>query len=139
SELNILYLTSDFLWSHEFSPEFALNYGAGAGLGIVFGDLFRAQSYPTAPGQDPKDYSKCPGILDESQTQGAWYCDDENEHFGNYKEKSLFDGGSKPPIFPWLALQTGLRYKPSRSFAARLDLGFGTSGFFLGLGADYGL
>ena len=49
------------------------------------------------------------------------------------------DGGSKPMIFPWLVLQTGLRYKPHRNFVARLDAGFGTSGFFLGLGADYGL
>jgi hypothetical protein len=42
-------------------------------------------------------------------------------------------------VFPWLALQTGIRYKPHRNFAARLDLGVGTSGFFFGLGADYGL
>jgi hypothetical protein len=42
-------------------------------------------------------------------------------------------------LFPWFVLQTGLRYKPHRNFAMRFDAGFGTSGFFLGLGADYGL
>jgi hypothetical protein len=42
-------------------------------------------------------------------------------------------------LFPWFVLQTGLRYKPHKNFAARLDAGFGTSGFFLGLGLDYGL
>jgi hypothetical protein len=57
SNLKILYLTSDFVWSHPFSPEWALNYGFGAGFGIVFGELHRSQSYPTAPGQQraPRD------------------------------------------------------------------------------------
>ena len=38
-----------------------------------------------------------------------------------------------------LALQTGLRYKPHKKFVGRLDLGLGLSGFFLGVGADYGI
>jgi len=135
SNIKILYLTSDFLWSHEFSPEFALNYGLGAGLGVVFGDLHRNQSTPGTSGQtDPNKFQKCTG----PSTIDA-YCDSSNKHYGNYTEPSWANGGSKPIVFPWLALQTGLRFKPSKSFAARLDLGFGTSGFFLGLGADYGL
>ncbi len=69
----------------------------------------------------------------------ASYCDDKNDHYGNYTEKSWAGGGSKPIFFPWLALQTGIRFKPSHSIATRLDLGFGTSGFFFGIGADYGL
>jgi hypothetical protein len=36
-------------------------------------------------------------------------------------------------------MQTGFRYKPSKKFVGRLDAGFGTSGFFIGLGGDYGL
>lgn len=135
SNIKILYLTSDFIWSHPLSPEFAVNYGAGAGLGIVFGDLHRVQSYPTAVGQDPNDFSKCAGVGNPNVT----FCDNENKHFGNYTEPSWANGGSKPNIFPWLAVQTGFRYKPSRQFVARLDVGFGLSGFFFGLGADYGL
>jgi hypothetical protein len=133
AKMQILYLTSDFLWSHEFSPEFALNYGVGAGFGFVFGSLHRTQSYPTVPGQDPNNYAKCisPGI------PNAAYCDDTG-HYGA-SEPGWASGGSKPLLFPWLALQTGLRFKPAKSFAGRLDLGFGTSGFFFGLGADYGL
>jgi hypothetical protein len=141
ADIKILYLTSDFMWTHDFSPEFGLNYGVGAGFGIVFGDLRRNQSYPTADGQNPDDYSKCRALNDPDQaaTFDQWYCDDENDHFGNYTEPSWANGGSKPNIFPWLALQTGVRYKPSRNFVARLDLGFGTSGFLFGLGLDYGL
>jgi hypothetical protein len=103
----------------------------GAGLGIVWGPLYRNQAYPDASGK----YQKCVGVGNPR----ADYCGGDNDHYGNYEEKGWADGGSKPSVFPWLALQTGLRYKPHRNFVARLDAGFGLSGFFLGLGADYGL
>jgi hypothetical protein len=142
ANMTILYLTSDFLWSHEFTPEVALNYGLGAGLGFVFGSLNRTQSYPTKAGQNPNDYAKCSGSNDataQSQSFSQGYCGTDNNHYNGYTEPSWANGGSKPNIFPWLALQTGLRFKPSRTVAMRLDLGFGTSGFFFGLGGDYGL
>jgi hypothetical protein len=138
SELKVVFLTADFLWTHQFSPELGLNYGMGAGFGFVFGDLRRVQATPPGPGfvaGDPYDYQKCvaPGNPNSS------YCGTDNDHYGDYTEPSWANGGSKPIIFPWLVLQTGLRYKPHRNFVARLDAGFGTSGFFVGLGANYGL
>ncbi len=138
SELKMIYLTTDFLWSQEFTPSLALNYGAGFGFGIVFGDLFRTQAIP--PGNreagDPYTYQKCnaPG-----SPAGGDYCDNDNEHYNGFVEPSWAGGGSVPVIFPWLALQAGLRFKPHKNFVARLDAGFGTSGFFAGLGLDYGL
>jgi len=135
SRITMLYLTSDFLWSHPFSPQWALNYGFGAGFGIVFGNIYRTQSYPTPPGEDPNNYSKCLGPLNPDPV----YCDTSNNHYNGYSEPSWANGGSKPILFPWLAVQTGVRFKPSRTIAARLDVGFGTSGFFFGLGGDYGL
>ncbi len=139
SDLNVIYLTADFLWSQELGPQFAVNYGMGAGFGLVFGDLFRTQAYPESgnPNEDPYKWKKCTGPNDPAGT-GA-FCGSDNDHYGGYTEPSWADGGSKPIIFPWLVLQTGFRYKPSKSFVGRLDLGFGTSGFFFGLGADYGL
>lgn len=135
STAKILYLTSDFMWTHQFSPEVGLNYGVGAGIGFVFGDIYRTQSYPTVPGQNANDYSKCvaPGIPNPQ------YCDPSNDHYNGYTEASWANGGSKPILFPWLMLQVGMRYKPIRSFVGRLDLGFGTSGFMIGIGGDYGL
>lgn len=143
SSIKILYLTSDFMWTHQFSPEWGLNYGVGAGLGIVFGDLHRNQTYPASgdPNQDPNTWTKCTdvGIPPNAISPGHPYCDNSNNHYGDYTEASWLGGGSKPVLFPWLTIQTGLRFKPSHSFAGRLDLGFGTSGFFFGLGGDYGL
>jgi hypothetical protein len=132
SKIKVLYLTADFLWSHPFSPELALNYGMGAGLGVVWGPLYRNQAYRNASG----DYVKC---ARQGDPNGGFYCGGDNNHYDNYEEPSWSDGGSKPIIFPWLALQTGLRYKPHRKFVGRLDVGFGLSGFFLGVGADYGI
>jgi hypothetical protein len=140
ANLTLLYLTSDFLWSHSFSPEWSVNYGLGIGLGFVFGTLHRVQSYPTAPGQNPNDYAKCDGVGQPFTVPAtATYCDNSNDHYNNHSESSWANGGSKPNVFPWFVAQTGVRFKPSRTIAARLDLGFGTSGFFFGLGGDYGL
>ncbi|HEX7453298.1 MAG TPA: hypothetical protein VF294_13480 [Polyangiaceae bacterium] len=137
SQIKVLYLTADFLWSHDIVPEFAFNYGVGAGFGFVWGDLKRQQAYagPGANDSTGAGYVECAGPNDPHDTRG--YCA-PGKHYG-YTEPSWANGGSKPVVFPWLVLQTGLRYKPHRNFIARLDAGFGTSGFFLGLGADYGL
>jgi hypothetical protein len=143
SELKSIFLSADFLWSQDFSPEFALNYGLAGGFGIIFGDLYRVQARPgsvAADGNTGEGFVRCSGAGDPNDVlKGGGYCDDSNKHYGNYPEKSWTDGGSKPILFPWFALQTGFRYKPHKNFVARFDAGFGTSGFFLGLGADYGL
>ncbi|HEX3854794.1 MAG TPA: hypothetical protein VHW01_27725 [Polyangiaceae bacterium] len=136
SQIKVLYLTADFLWSHDIVPEFAFNYGVGAGFGFVWGDLKRQQAFPGPGANDSTGagYLPCSGPNDP---RSPGRCLPE-KHYG-YSEPSWANGGSKPVVFPWLVLQTGLRYKPHRNFIARLDAGFGTSGFFLGLGADYGL
>jgi hypothetical protein len=144
SEIKVIYLTADFLWSAEMSPEFAFNYGMGAGFGVVFGPLYRNQAYLTGKQGDADGYTKCdapglPGDRVGGGTTGKQYCGTDNDHYGNYTEDSWAGGGSKPIIFPWLAVQTGFRFKPHKNFMARLDVGFGLSGFFFGLGANYGL
>jgi hypothetical protein len=111
----------------------------GAGIGFVFGPIKRNQAKPpTGPNgstnADPYTWQPC-----SPAERGQGTCGTDNDHYGDYEEPSWADGGSKPIVFPWLAIQTGLRYKPHRNFAMRLDLGFGTSGFMLGVGADYGL
>jgi hypothetical protein len=142
SKIKVLYLTADFLWSQELSPEVAVNFGLGAGFGIVFGDLYRVQAYPPAGASGPADYERCPAnAAGTGPAPGAHpWCGTDNDHYGDYSEPSWANGGSKPNLYPWLAFpQIGLRVKPHRNFVARLDAGFGTSGFFFGLGADYGL
>jgi len=133
SKIKILYLTADFMWSHEFTPELALNYGMGAGFGVVFGPLYRNQAYRAPDGS----FQPCIGV--NQPVTNVNYCGADNDHYNDYEEPSWSNGGSKPIIFPWLAVQTGLRYKAHRNFVARLEAGFGLSGFFFGVGGDYGL
>ncbi len=142
SKLWVLYFTTDFLWSHDFSPILALNYGVGAGIGVVFGDLHRNQAYPPYPGASPYKYNTCPYPgYSQPDFGGVDYCDTnpEHDHYGNYTEPTWAGGGNVPNIFPWLALQMGLRIKPHRHFMMHIDTGFGLSGFFFGLGGDYGI
>ncbi len=137
SDLNVVYLTADFLWSSEIVEGFSVNYGGGVGLGAVFGTLNRTEAYPEGGGTigpDGEGAVACDGPGQPVAFSG--FC----EQAGNYgPESSWANGGSKPIVFPWFALQTGLRYKPHKNFVARLDAGFGLSGFFLGLAANYGL
>ena len=138
SKIKVLYLTADFDWSHEFIPQLSLIYGFGAGVGFVWGPLYRTQAYPATPGANPdtgEGFAAYRGPNDPPTASG--YCGNDNNHYNGYTEPNWANGGSKPIIFPWLAAQTGLRFKPHRNFVGRLDLGFSTTGFFFGLGADY--
>lgn len=137
SKIKVLYLTADFNWTHNFKPQFGVNYGFGAGIGFVWGDLYRTQAYP-GQGANPdtgEGFLPCvaPG------NPNPQFCGNDNTHYNGYTEPNWANGGSKPIIFPWLAVQTGLRWKPHRNVIGRLDLGFSTSGPFFGIGADYGL
>lgn len=134
---NVLFLGSDFMWStKDFTPGLALTYGAGIGLGIVFGEMTRTQAYPDANG----NYVPCVGVGNPIVPgPGGQYCDNVNNHYDGYVEPSWANGGSSPVVFPWIAGQLGLRYKAHRNFVGRLELGFTVTSLFFGLGADYGL
>jgi hypothetical protein len=128
----VLFLGSDFMWSTpELTQGLSVIYGAGIGLGLVFGDMQRTQAYPDGNGS----YAPCAG---QFNPRGD-YCDNINDHYNGYVEPSWADGGSSPIVFPWIAGQVGLRYKAHKNFVARLEGGYAISSFFVGLGADYGL
>lgn len=140
AHLKVLYAAADFVWSHPFSPQVALLYGGGAGLGIVWGPLYREQAYPVNGGWASCGSGPPPAGTPEPK---ASYCAPDptlkTQHYHGYSEPNWANGGSKPIVFPWLALQTGVRWKPSHDFVARLDVGIGFGQFFFGVGADYGL
>jgi hypothetical protein len=142
TNLKALYLMSDFLWSSEMSPKFAINYGAGFGLGVVLGgDIHRQQARSTGNADDPASYVACaPNAAGTGPASPSNFCGTDNNHYGSYSEPSWADSGSKPIIFPWLSVQTGFRWKPVRQFAARFDIGWNLlNGPFVGLAANYGL
>lgn len=133
----ILYLGSDFMWStDEFAPGLSLVYGAGAGIGLVFGNMSRVQAYPpSGVAGDPYTYERCIG----SGNPNPLYCDNSNDHYGDHTEPTWANGGSSPLIFPWLAAQVGLRYKVSRQFVMRIEGGIMATGAFVGVAGSFGL
>jgi len=146
AHLKVLYFTADFQWSTDVSPNVAWTYGGGAGLGVVWGPLYRVQAYPSSSAENGWDY--CPGpATGASPPIQQQYCQPDPDitaagdpqHWPGYAEPSWADGGSKPLLFPWLAFQTGLRIKPDPKFVARVDVGIGFGQLWFGIGADYGL
>lgn len=137
SDMKSLYLTADFLWHQPLTEGLDLSYGGGAGIGFIFGDLYRTQAFLVDGGSpgNPEDYRPCQAVGAPSTI----YCDDANAHYPGFSEASWGDGGAKPSLFPWLAAEVGLRYQPHPQLATHLDLGVGLTGFMLGLGVDYGL
>jgi hypothetical protein len=120
----------------------SFQYGGGAGIGFVFGNLYRTQAYKEDGIYKPCTGNHNPPVLVSGSMD--FYCEDDpdhapNQHYPGYKEPSWANGGSKPIIFPWIAIQTGIRWKPHRNFVARLDAGIGLGQVFFGIGADYGL
>ena len=136
SKINVLYLTADFNWTHQISPVFGLNFGFGAGIGYVWGDLLRRQAYPkNGPASNPDSYASCagPGNPDPA------FCDGSNNHYGNYNEPSWANGGQKPMFFPWLAVGPGIRVKPHRNLMFRVDMGWALVGPYIGIAGNYGI
>ena len=148
SSMKALYATADLLWSAKISKNFEFEYGAGFGLGIIFGDLannwvFQDDVNGTLSASNGHKYSKCQFEGQGGAGSGCNKADHKNTDtakVGNYTEPSWFSGGSKPVVFPWISIpQLGLRYKPVKNFVARLGVGFALTGFWFGLNGEYGL
>lgn len=147
SSLKVIYATADLLWSTKLSKNVEFEYGAGFGLGVVFGDLVtnwvKYDDSPNAPLRNDagRGFTKCLQV--EAPGTGCNKADHQNsekDKVNDYVEPSWFSGGSRPSIFPWIAVpQIGLRFKPIKQFVGRVGLGFSLTGFWFGLSGQYGL
>lgn len=145
SGMKLLYATVDLLWSTPLSKTVEFEYGAGFGLGAVFGDLENSWVQEDPSGSlhaaNGKNFKRCETVLPPGT--GCNRADHQNsdiDKVNGYKEPSWFDGGSKPVLFPWISIpQVGLRFKPVKNFVGRLGVGFALTGFWFGLNAQYGL
>lgn len=140
SDLGVIFGKVEILYEIPLDKKsrFAFLIGGGVGLGGVVGDLYRAQAYPRQPGAGPSNPAQW-GRCTATGAPDADYCKDDNTHFGKYAEASWASGGSKPFIFPWIALpQASFRYKPLKFLQARVDVGLAlSSGFYFGGSIDY--
>ena len=143
SSMKAIYATADLLWSARIAKGIDFEYGAGFGVGFIFGDLVTNWVYEDPSGSIAAStgthYTRC-------QTTGRQGCntvDHQNSavaKVGGYTEPSWLNGGSKPAIFPHISIpQIGLRVKPVKEFEGRFGLGFSLTGFWFGFSGNYGL
>jgi hypothetical protein len=150
SKLKLINAGVDLLWGSDINPSFTFQYGITAGISAVLGDLRRVQGYVPA-GQDaenPDNVKPCEGV-GNPPSPGTNYCGNENNHYPSggaanrdswYTEPSWFNGGKKPNIYASFGPQIGIRFKPVKEFAARLQVGWDLFiGPFFGLNGSYGL
>lgn len=135
SRMKVWYLTVDAMWDHKIIERLSFNLGIGAGLGIVAGKLYRNEAYvnDTDPDIDADPDKGWPNL---SKCQGPGnpaFAGDQCPGDGNYGEADRW------PVYPWLNFQAGIKYQPVDEFIARFEFGLGSSGFWMGLGADYSL
>ena len=145
SGMKLVYASIDLLWSTKISKNVEFEYGAGFGLGAVFGDLENSWVREDPNGQLASDsgrrFSRCNAVMPAGTgCNRADHQNSEIDKVNGYKEPSWFGGGSKPALFPWISVpQIGFRFKPIKQFVARLGLDFALTGFWFGINAQYGL
>lgn len=141
SNLKLINIGVDLLWGTDFSKTFSFQYGITAGIAAVIGDLARVQGTNKAgtTGDKPENIEKCAGSNGVPTPQTA-NCAKDNDHYGDYKEASWFNGGKKPNIYASFGPQIGVRFKPVKQFMTRGFIGWDIfAGPFVGINGNYGL
>jgi len=145
SSLKAIYVGTDLLWSKEISKTLSFEYGAGFGVGFIFGSLIDNWVYDSGAagpltGSNGHHYTPCSATDGEPSCTAAEHNNSTVNKIGGYVEKNWFGGGSVPVFFPHISLpELGLRYKPIKQLETRLSVGFSLTGFFFGLSGSYGL
>lgn len=120
SRLGIVSIEANLAWKYHITKTVDIPLGVGLGVGVVTGQLLRFESYV-----DPATGARlaCTGVGNPS-----FDC----EAGGLYGPETPW------PAYPIVDFRTGVRWQIDRHFVGRFDLGLGSTGFWLGLGADYG-
>ncbi len=135
----------DLLWSTKVHRMVDIEYGLGVGVGATFGGLLLNWVYGDDQGKYVSDsgrrFSACTSNVNPPNTNGCNARDHSNsdvDRVDNYKERSWFNGGSKPSFLPILTPEIGVRIKPHQNFMTRVGLGWGLYGPWFGLSGYYG-
>lgn len=143
SSMKGLYLTADVKWSVPISKKVDFEYGAGFGVGVIFGPLKVnwLKSDPDGPyTHGDRRFSEC--ATEGAVQSGCNRKDHQNAdvaRVGGYEEPSWFNGGAKPNFLPYLAFPVGFRWRPIPQFTGRLGVGVALTGAFFAISGSYGL
>ncbi|HEY2514964.1 MAG TPA: hypothetical protein VGI39_29065, partial [Polyangiaceae bacterium] len=118
-------------------------YGAGFGLGVLFGTLKNDWVYDNTAGSlvgsNGRHFAPCQTQGDAASCQPIAHQNSTDIKVNGYNEKNWLQGGSIPVVFPRIAFpEIGVRYKPIKELETRFTMGFSLTGFFFGISGDYG-
>ncbi|MGH7281293.1 MAG: hypothetical protein ACRELY_07210, partial [Polyangiaceae bacterium] len=144
SSLKEIYLSVDLLWSLKVNRYVDFEYGAGFGLGFLFGTLETSWVYANPNGQYISDegrrFSPCLTENDDPACTRASHQNADVAKVNHYHESLWSGGGSVPNIIPHIYFpELGMRIKPVREIETRIGVGFSLSGFYFGVSGDYGI
>lgn len=125
STISLLMFTADFVFSTMFTDWFGITYGAGLGVGInLGGEVIRTEA-----AVEGGEYVRCagPGVPDGSYCEARGGADDG--YYGTADTRVW-------PVYPWVNLLLGLRFKAFRHLEVNVDGGVGL-GFLLGFRVNY--
>jgi hypothetical protein len=142
SNLGLISLRGQLLWSTDISRTLSFEYGVGLDLGVLIGQLKRTEAFLGNVG----NFEKCfgPGMPATRSPGGEPYCeapiklpsdayDKDGAHYGVVEKR--VPPIALVPMIPALAL----RWTPARNIAVKLDVSFGLLQFAAGLSAAYGV
>jgi hypothetical protein len=148
SSLSAIYLTADLLWTVKLATTVDFEWGAGFGLGFLFGNLennwvtdqgITANTPGALPGGNGNYYVACATTTSGNGCAPGDHTSPTPAKVGHYNEPFWTGGGSVPNVFPYISIpQVGLRFKPIKQLEGRFGVGFSITGVWLGLSADYG-
>lgn len=141
--LNLLSFGVAFVWHHEFTPWLSLVYGAGLGLGIVLGDIYRV-SNDGCNGENVGDTTKCNPVPGTGSGKNPASLKEWNENpdawLTKYGQSGCpNEGPGSPcqfveddvwPVVPIVHLLIGLDFKINEQFSVRVDGGFHDAFYF---------
>jgi hypothetical protein len=143
SSMKGIYAAVDLLWSAKINKQFAFEFGFGVGLGVIFDSLVinwvKDDPNGNLKADNGRKFAFCATVNDGPGCTARDHSNSTELKVGGYQEKGWFSGGSKPVLFPTITVPNlGLRFKPHRAFASRLQVGFSLTGFWFGISGSYG-
>jgi len=140
--LNLLSFEVAFVWHHNFTEWLSLVYGAGLGLGVVLGDIYRISAGGGTEGrgkctpENAENIDECYPLGMDTSRREEWLsqhsCNTEDtvDNPCLYPEKDVW------PVIPMVHLLVGLNFKISEQFSVRVDGGWHDA-FYVGATSHY--
>jgi hypothetical protein len=141
SDLSALAASVQLVWALPISRRVELELGLELGVGVTFGRLVDTWVHEAADGPlayGGRRFAPCRTVNDgvgcRPQDHGA----PTPVKVGDYREPSLFAGGSAPTLVPWVSLPlVGVRTRIGDDVALRVGLGASATGLWAGVSLGY--